>query len=137
MTEPGKISSSSLPFLVRGAGHRCGRGTDAGRGGGLADLAGVWMAGLRAGRGRQGGVGSAGLAGATRMTLVLQSPAPGSPINAAPATPRQVGSIAAAVLIPHDNGLETALSYTLAAALFAVASGFFVTGFVVKGLQDE
>lgn len=48
-----------------------------------------------------------------------------------------VAGIASLSLIPHDNGLEAALSYGLGATFLAVAGALFIGGFVVKGLQDE
>lgn len=48
-----------------------------------------------------------------------------------------VASIGAAALIPHDNGLEVVLSYTLATVFSGVAFALFVAGFVIKGLQED
>ncbi len=51
--------------------------------------------------------------------------------------PFLLGAIAALVIIPQDNLIETALAYTLAVAFGGAATTLFVGGFVLKGLQDE
>lgn len=56
---------------------------------------------------------------------------------AAGALPFVVLAILSAVLIPHDNGLETGLSYGLAITFSGVATTLLASGFIVAGLQDD
>ncbi|WPT11158.1 hypothetical protein PSENEW3n2_00002328 [Picochlorum sp. SENEW3] len=46
-------------------------------------------------------------------------------------------AVLSASLIPHDNGLETTLSYGLALIFGGVATGFVAAGFVVSALQED
>lgn len=53
------------------------------------------------------------------------------------ALPLFVGSMVAVFAIPHDNALETVLSYGLATLLGGGAAAALLGGFAVKALQDE
>lgn len=53
------------------------------------------------------------------------------------ALPFVVLSVMSAALIPHDNSIETFLSYGLSLTFVGVATGFLVGGFVVSALQEE
>jgi hypothetical protein len=53
------------------------------------------------------------------------------------ALPFVVLSVLSASLIPHDNSIETFLSYGLSLTFVGVAAGFLVGGFVVSALQEE
>lgn len=53
------------------------------------------------------------------------------------ALPFVVAAVAAASLIPHDNGVTTAISYALAIAFTGVGAGLLAGGFVVAALQEE
>ncbi|KFM22975.1 hypothetical protein F751_0333 [Auxenochlorella protothecoides] len=51
--------------------------------------------------------------------------------------PALVLSILAAALIPHDTALTSIISYLISSLSLGVAAVLFITGFVVKGLQEE
>lgn len=53
------------------------------------------------------------------------------------ALPFIVLSVLSASLIPHDNAVETFLSYGLSLTFVGVATGFLVGGFVVAALQED
>ena len=56
---------------------------------------------------------------------------------AAGALPFVVLAVMSASLIPHDNGIESALSYGLALTFTGVAGALLAGGFIVAGLQEE
>lgn len=51
--------------------------------------------------------------------------------------PFVVLAIAAAALIPHDNGVTAAISYTLAATFTGVATAALAGGFIVAAIQED
>jgi hypothetical protein len=53
------------------------------------------------------------------------------------ALPFIVLSVLSAALIPHDNSVETFLSYGLSLTFVGVATGFLVGGFVVAAIQED
>ena len=53
------------------------------------------------------------------------------------ALPFIVLSVLSASLIPHDNTVETFLSYGLSLTFVSVAAGFLVGGFVVAAIQED
>lgn len=53
------------------------------------------------------------------------------------ALPFIVLSVLSASLIPHDNAVETFLSYGLSLTFVGVATGFLVGGFVVAAIQED
>jgi|EP00205_Picochlorum_sp_RCC944_P000028 hypothetical protein len=53
------------------------------------------------------------------------------------ALPFIVLSVLSASLIPHDNAVETFLSYGLSLTFVGVAAGFLVGGFVVASIQED
>lgn len=53
------------------------------------------------------------------------------------ALPFIVLAVLSASLIPHDNGLESFISYSLALTFTGVASTFLIGGFVVAAIQED
>eukprot|EP00890_Picochlorum_soloecismus_P000884 jgi/Picsp_1/1797/NSC_05265-R1_protein len=56
---------------------------------------------------------------------------------AAGALPFVVLSVMSASLIPHDNGIETSISYGMAAVFAGIATTLLAGGFIVAGLQED
>ena len=72
------------------------------------------------------------------LLAVAEDVLTGNPATlASNALPCIVLAVLAASLIPHDNAIESFISYSLALTFAGVASAFVVGGFVVAAIQED